>query len=249
MHITGFPDGPPIRPGLGMTDMSTGLLTHGAILAALYARQNTGRGQYISASLFETQLALLTNVGTTWLNTGLEGKRWGAAHPSIVPYNTYQTKEGAWLALGANNDRQFRVLCQRLERTEWATDKRYSTNAARVEEREAVDSMVGELIRQKTTQEWMQVLHGSGLAHGPVNTIGAALQHPQAEAREMVQEVACESWDGEVLKVIGPAVKLSETPARIRRRAPALGEHIEEVLREAGYSAEDVRTLRKDGVV
>ncbi len=234
MHITGFPEGSPIRPGLGLTDMSTGLLAHGAILAALHSRTTTGRGQHISASLFETQLALLTNIGTTWLNMGIEGKKWGAAHPSIVPYNTYQTKEGMWLALGANNDRQFVVLCERLGRPEVAKEESFKTNAGRVENREVMDGMVAGLIREKTVEEWLTVLEGSGLAHGPVNNIEGALTHQQARSREMVQMVECEEWDAGLLKVIGPPVKFSETKAQVRRRAPLLGEHTEEILRNIG---------------
>lgn len=250
MHITGHPSGPPMRPGLGMTDMATGLLTHGAILAALHSRHTTGRGQHISASLFETQLALLTNVGTTWLNTGVDGRRWGAAHPSIVPYNTYQAREGGWLALGANNDRQWKVLCERLGRGEWAGDERLRHNEGRVEAREEVDGMVAGEIGKRETAEWMRVFEGSGLAHGPVNDVRGALTHPQAVAREMVQEVECGEWEGEGgLRVIGPAVKMSETPARVRVRAPRLGEHVGEVLGELGYSEEEVRGLRKEGVV
>lgn len=249
MHITGFPDGPPMRPGLGMTDMSTGLLTHGAILAALNARHTTGRGQHISTSLFETQLSLLINVGLSWLNLGVEGRRWGAAHPSIVPYNTYQTKDGSWLTLGANNDRQFRVLCQRFGIPEVAADERFRTNAMRVAQREVVDAMVADNIKQKTMQEWLEELDGSGLAHGPVNTIQRAFEHPQAVARDMVQTVDCEKIEGGELKLIGPAAKFSETKAEVRTRPPLLGEHTDDVLRELGYTTDHIHHLRKHGVV
>ena len=107
MHVTGHPDGPPVRPGLGMTDMATGLYTHGAIVSALYSRDRTGKGQHISSSLFETQISLLINIGANWLNRGVEGQRYGAAHPSIVPYNTWRCKDGQWLAVAANNAAAF----------------------------------------------------------------------------------------------------------------------------------------------
>lgn len=260
MSITGFPSGPPLRPGLGMTDMSTGLLTHGAILAALHARDNrdngTGRGQHISTSLFETQLSLLTNVGTTFLNTGVEGRKHGAAHPQIVPYNTYRTGDGRWLALGANSDRQFRVLCERFGKGEWAGDERYGSNSARVERREEVDGMVAGVIGGRRLDEWVHVLEGSGLAYGPVNSVGEALGHEQAEARGMVEEVECEQWagnddegrDGGRLRLIGPAAKFSDTKAEIRRRAPLLGEHTKDVLGEIGYRGSEIERLSEEDV-
>lgn len=247
MHITGFPDGPPLRPGLGMTDMSTGLLTHGAILAALHARHTTGLGQKISTSLFETQLSLLTNVGTSFLNMGTEGQRHGAAHPQIVPYNTYQIKEG-WIALGANSDRQFRILCQRLGKAEWDDDPAYSSNAARVERREEVDGIVASCLKEKTMDEVLKLLEGSGLAHGPVNTVGGALGHPQAVSRDMVQSVGEPRFEGGMLNLIGPAAKFSETPAEIRSRAPGLGEHTADVLKEVGYSVKEIEMFKRQGV-
>ena len=228
--------------------MSTGLLSHGAILAALHARHTTGRGQHISTSLFETQLSLLTNVGTAFLNLGVEGRRYGAAHPQIVPYNTYQTKGGDWMALGANSDRQFKTLCKRLGKAQWATDDRYSSNAARVERREEIDGMVAAALAQKTTEEWLKILDGSGLAHGPVNTIAKALSHPQAQAREMVQEIEAPDFKGGRLRTIGPAAKFSESKAQIRSRAPLLGEHTVEVLKEVDYDDMQIKQLRDDGV-
>ncbi|KAK5122942.1 hypothetical protein LTR85_003507 [Meristemomyces frigidus] len=249
MHITGHPDGGPVRPGLGMTDMSTGLYTHGAIMAALYNREKTGRGQNISASLFETQISLLINIGANWLNMGRDGQRFGAAHPSIVPYNTWRCKDGIWLALAANNDRQFRTLCQRIDRTDLSEDDRFKTNALRVEHRPVMDEMLVPIFAAKTSEEWLQTLDGSGLAHGPVNTIQKAFEHPQTAAREMVQPM---QWDAVVSgewKGIGVPVKFSETKGAVRQRPPTLGEHTEDVLADAGYGADDIRSLRECGAI
>ncbi|EMC99814.1 hypothetical protein BAUCODRAFT_21543 [Baudoinia panamericana UAMH 10762] len=249
MHITGSPDGGPVRPGLGMTDMSTGLYTHGAILAALWHRDKTGEGQYISASLFETQLSLLINVGANWLNMAVDGKRFGAAHPSIVPYNTWKCKDGVWLALAANNDRQFKVLAKTIGRDELPKDPRFATNAARVEHRPSMDEIFDAVFASRTSDEWLQVLEGSNLAYGPVNSIEKAFQHPQAVARDMVQPMIWGSTTSGEWKGIGPAVKFSATKASIRDRPPALGEHTAEVLAEAGYSGDEVRSLRDRGVI
>ncbi|KAI7182375.1 formyl-coenzyme A transferase [Hortaea werneckii] len=249
MHVTGHPDGGPVRPGLGMTDMSTGLYMHGAIMAALYHREKSGRGQHISASLFETQISLLINIGANWLNMRRDGQRYGAAHPSIVPYNTWRCKEGVWLALAANNDRQFRNLCQRIDREDLSRDERFATNAQRVENREDMDRMFDSIFSSKTSREWMKVLDGSGLAHGPVNSIQKAFEHPQTAARNMIQPmewdaVATGEWKG-----IGVPVKFSETEGSVRQRPPTLSEHSDEILAGIGYTAQDIENLRGKGVV
>ncbi|KAK4552859.1 hypothetical protein LTR86_009991 [Recurvomyces mirabilis] len=249
MHVTGHPDGGPVRPGLGMTDMSTGLYTHGAIMAALYSREKTGRGQYISASLFETQLSLLINIGANWLNMGVDGKRYGAAHPSIVPYNTWRCKDGIWLALAANNDRQFLKLCQLIGREDLPKDERFAVNAQRVEHRPLMDEIFDTVFASKTSEEWLKLLDGSGLAHGPVNSIQKAFEHPQAEARDMVRDFEWDALESGHWKAIGPAVKFSDTKAEIQQRPPALGEHTGDILQEIGHTAEDVDNLRTQGAI
>lgn len=249
MHITGSPEGGPVRPGLGMTDMATGLYTHGAIMAALYSRDRTGEGQYISASLFETQISLLINVGADWLNRGVEGKRYGAAHPSIVPYNTWRCKDGQWLTVAANNDRQFRTLCERVGRPELAEDERYATNANRVEHRALMDEVFEGAFRSKTCEEWLRELDGSGLAHGPVNTIQKAFDHPQTKARDMVRPVEWDAVRSGQWQSIGPAVKFEKTRAATESRPPTLGEHTEEVLRGLGYPYAKIEDLRRRSIV
>ena len=249
MHITGHPDGGPVRPGLGMTDMSTGLYTHGAILAALYSREKTGRGQQISASLFETQISMLVNIGANWLNRGQDGKRYGAAHPSCVPYNTWKCKDGIYMALAANSDRQFKTLCQRVGREDLLEDDRFSTNSLRVENRTGVDEALDSIFETKTSDEWLQILDGSGLAHGPVNTIQKAFEHPQTVARDMVQPMKWDALNSGQWKGIGVPVKFSETKGAFRDRPPTLGEHTDEVLSNAGYTQDEIRRLREQGAI
>ncbi|TID20156.1 CoA-transferase family III [Venturia nashicola] len=222
MHITAEAGRAPIRPGLGMEDMSTGLYMHGAILAALRARDQTGLGQNLDAGLFETQISLLINIGVTWLNMGIEGERFGAAHPGIVSYNTFKTKDG-YLACGANNEKQWKSLCQRLQRMDLFEDARFKTNPLRVQNGNVLDNIMNETLMAKTNDEWLPVLEGSGLACGPVNNIEKAFAHPQTEARGLVQEWKTEHTVSGMMKLIGPAVKFSETPGQIRRGLHFLG--------------------------
>lgn len=249
MHVTGHPDGAPVRPGLGMTDMASGLYAHGAVMAALYSRDRTGQGQHISASLFETQISLLINVGANWLNRGVEGKRYGAAHPSIVPYNTWECKDGQWLAVAANNDRQFRILCERLGCFDLLDDERFTTNAKRVEHRPLMDEIFDTKFRAKSSEEWLKVLDGSGLAFGSVNTIQKAFEHPQTRAREMIQPVEWEAMVNGLWQSIGPPVKFEKTKAALRSRPPLLGEHRDEILGELGYSQDKIDGLKQRNIV
>ncbi|KAK7528631.1 CAIB/BAIF family protein [Phyllosticta citriasiana] len=248
MHISGEPGQLPVRPGVGMVDMCTGLYMHGAILAALNAREKTGKGQKLDASLFETQISLLVNIGANWLNLGLEGTRYGNAHPSIAPYNTFKAKDG-YMALGANNDRQFKILVERIRRKDLLQDPRFQTNSMRVQHREILDGILNEILKDKPIDEWMVVFDGSGLAHGPVNTIEKAFAHPQIQARDMVESIPCENVEAGELKVIGVPVKFGKTAGSIRSRAPFLGEHSDEILAEIGYTKADMEQLRDREIV
>ncbi|GAB7346651.1 hypothetical protein MBLNU459_g1782t1 [Dothideomycetes sp. NU459] len=249
MHVTGHPDGGPVRPGLGMTDMATGSYAHGAIMAALFARERSGRGQHISASLFETQISLLINIGANWLNRGIEGQRFGAAHPSIVPYNTWRCKDGMYLALAANNQNQYRTLCDKIGMAELVDDERFATNALRVENRKAMEAVLDRVFAAKTVREWLYVLDGSGLAHGPVNTIEQAMAHPQTEARKMIQRVQWDALESGEVNLIGPPVKFSGSGTSVRQAPPLLGQHTNAILEEIGYSTSEVQSLKREKII
>lgn len=175
---------------------------HGAILAALQARHRTGLGQKLDGSLFETQIALLINVAMGWLNLGQEGERWGAQHPSVVPYDAYKTKD-LYFVCGAVNDKQFDKLCKLLGKPELVKDERFSNNDARVTNRDELNPMLNELFAAKTTSEWEEAFEGSGLPYAPINTMERVFNHPQTEAREMVHEVPFEAARSGTLKLLG----------------------------------------------
>ena len=202
LHLTGERGGRPVRPGLGLTDMCTGLYTHGAIMAALYARERTGRGQRIDASLFETQIALLTNVAMSWLNLGQEAERWGTQHPSVVPYDAFKTKD-LYFVCGATNDKQFAVLCNLLGLESLTHDQRFTTNADRVRNRDALFPILNESFAAKTTDEWIEAFEGSGMPYAPINTMEKVFSHPQTEARDMVETVECDAAKSGTLKLLG----------------------------------------------
>lgn len=270
LHLTGERNGPPVRPGLGITDMSTGLFMHGAIIAALFARNSTGRGQKVDASLFESQVAMLTNVASTWLNMGQETQRWGTQHPSVVPYDAFKSKD-LYFVCGATNDKQFKILCRILELpASVAEDPRFATNARRVENRDELFPLINEAFSKKTTDEWSEAFEGSGMPYAPINTIEKVMGHPQTHARDMVHEVGVGAAERGTVKILGmflslnftllksklisgvcagPAVKFSETKPTIRSSPPLLGEHSNDILSEIGYSPQRLQELAESKVI
>lgn len=248
MHLTGERNGPPLRPGLGMVDMATGLYLHGAVLAALVARGQSGVGQRVDASLFETQISLLTSPGLSWLNLGVEGERWGCQHASIVPYDAFQTKD-LHLVCGATNDSQFRKLCKLVGLDSLATDERFLTNPKRVENRETLGTLFNDVFKTKTTDEWVEVFTGAGLPFAPINNMERTFAHPQTQATNMVAEVPFDCAVSGKVRLIGPAVKFSETSPSIRSEPPRLGQHTSEVLAELGIDGAEVDKLRSRGIV
>ncbi|KAJ3150290.1 hypothetical protein HDU86_006681 [Geranomyces michiganensis] len=247
MHITGEPDRPPVKVGVAITDLTTGLYTHGAIMAALLSRARTGRGQKIDISLLECQVASLANIASSYLIAGKEATRWGTQHPSIVPYQSFRTRD-AYIVVGAGNDGQFRKLAERLrDECPALNDPRFATNIERVKYREEVLSALSTMFERKTTQEWLNVLDGLEIPFGPVNNLKQTFDHPQVKHREMVQEI--EHPHAGKIKLVSIPVKFSETQPTIKRAPPTLGQHTHEVLREIGFSDEDIDSFRADGVV
>ena len=181
MHITGSRDGPPVKVGVAVTDLTTGLYTSNSIMAALLGRARTGKGQHIDVALSDCQVATLANIASSALISGQpDSGRWGTAHPSIVPYRGFKTVDGDIL-LGGGNDRLFGVLCEKLGKPEWINDERFMTNGARVKNRERLEAMIEAETKKRTTEDWLDVLDGSGMPYAAVNDIQGTLSHEHGE--------------------------------------------------------------------
>lgn len=248
MHITGSRDGPPVKVGVAVTDLTTGLYTSNSVMAALLGRARTGKGQHIDVALSDCQVATLANIASSCLISGKKDTgRWGTAHPSIVPYKAFKTADGDIL-LGGGNDRLYGVLCNKLGKPEWITDERFVTNTVRVKHRDTLEELIENETRQKTTQEWLEILEGCGMPYAAINDVQGTLNHEHVLARDMVKEVehpACGT-----IKMVNTPVKWSDSKPGIRMPPPTLGQHTDEILGETlGMSKDEVKGLRNEGVI
>lgn len=175
MNMTGPKDGAPCKVGVAMTDLATGLYAHGAIMAALLQRSKTNEGQWIQCDLLSTQIATLINVGSNYLNSGKEAKRWGSEHESIVPYEAFETKDG-FMTVGTGSDPQFLALMERMELRELADNDKFRDNTSRVQHREELLGILRETFRRKTNCQWSGVFEGAPFPYGPINTIGQVME-------------------------------------------------------------------------
>jgi succinate---hydroxymethylglutarate CoA-transferase len=249
MHITGARDGPPVKVGVAVTDLTTGLYTANAVLASLIQRSTDGQGQHLDVALSDCQTATLANIASSVLVSGQrDGGRWGTAHPSIVPYKGFKTADGD-IMLGGGNDRLFGIICERIDRPEWKDDARFVTNALRVKNRDVLEQLIEAETRKKTTAEWLRVLEGSGMPYAAINDVKDTLEHEHSRARGMVTEVQHGSCGN--IKVVSPPVKYGkEGMVAVRSPPPTLGEHTSVVLRQLlGYDTGAVEELKAKGVV
>lgn len=247
MSITGHAEGEPMKVGVAIVDVTAGLYTVNGILAALFARRETGRGQRVDVSLLESALAWLANVGQNYLVSGTPPRRYGNAHPNVVPYQVFHAADRP-LALGVGNDRQFRIFCGLAGRPELADDPRFASNSDRLANREALIPIVEALVAQWPADHWLRMLNDAGVPAGPINTIPQALADPQVQALGVVHVLA-HPTAGEI-SVIGPPMHLSETPVGPRFAPPRHGEHTEAVLRDVLELGEaEIQRLRECGAV
>jgi len=247
MSITGYPDGPPAKVGVPIVDMATGLSAHGAICAALLARERTGRGQYVELSLLATQIALLLNAASDYLLAGKVMQRGGTAHPSIVPYQAFLARDG-YMLVGAANDGLFRRLCAALGHPEWADDPRYATNGDRVRHRGDLIPAMEAVLREREVADWLAALAAAGVPCAPINPVDRALEDPQVAALGVVQEVDHPTIGP--TRLLAPYVQFDGAAPPIREVPPRLGADTAAVLHDwLGLDAAAVERLRATGVV
>lgn len=224
MSVTGQPDGAPgaepMKVGVAVVDLFTGLYAANGIQAALAHRDRTGQGQHIDLALFDTQLAVLANQAANYLVSGQAPRRMGNAHPNICPYQVFKAADD-YLVLAVGNDGQFAKFCAVAGRPEWAQDPDFATNAARVGARDRLVPLVADVLATRPRDQWLAELEGAGVPCGPINDIGQALAHPQVAARGMLVE--SKLANGERLRMVGNPLKFSETPLDLSEAPPLLG--------------------------
>ena len=246
MSTTGEPDGPPLRTGFSLVDLFAGMMAYGSITTALLAREKTGKGQYLEASLLDGQVATLSYHAVNYLATGRVPGRMGSGHPTLVPYQAFPSSDGYFL-LGCGNDGLWRRLCPAIGLASLPDNPSFRTNMDRVEHRDELISMMSEHFQTKTTAEWIDIITDAGVPCGPINRVSEIVNDPQVQARNMIVPVHHPKVPE--AKVPGSPLRLYDMPPTVRRHPPMLGEHNEEVLGELGYSAEEIDGLKKDGVI
>ncbi|MCE9645967.1 MAG: CoA transferase [Chloroflexi bacterium] len=229
MSITGEPEGEPMKTGVAVVDLFAGQNAIIAILAALHARTLTGRGQQLDISLFDSQLGWLANVASNYLISGQLPKRYGNAHPNIVPYQSFQAADG-WFVIAVGNDRQFLRLCEVLGKPELGTDDKFATNSGRVQNREELIPLLKSIFATRSASEWISVLEQAEIPCGPIQNFEQVFSMPVVGEREMLVRMKHPTI-GE-LPLVGSPLKMSDTPVEYRLPPPLMGEHTQEVLRE-----------------
>ncbi|GAA1374978.1 CaiB/BaiF CoA transferase family protein [Peribacillus frigoritolerans] len=246
MSVNGTSNGEPVKAGVAMADLYAGLYAIISILAALEARNQTGRGQHCDISLMDSMVASLLNIGTGFLNTGNLPKRYGNQHPTLVPYQNFQTKDKE-IIIAVGNDRQFQRLCSLINTEELPQDERFATANARIIYREELIPRLQEVILTKTADEWLTLFKENNIPCGPINTLDRVFTDEQVLERQMIQEV--EHPTVGIVKLLGSPIKLSDTPVTIERHPPLHGEHTEEVLLELGYDKQEIESFMEDKVI
>jgi len=251
MSVTGerddLPGGGPQKAGVALTDLMTGMYATIAVLAALTHRDRSGQGQYIDMALLDTQVAMLANVGSNFLNSGKPPKRWGNAHPNIVPYQSFACADGH-IIVATGNDGQYRKFVEAGGCPELALDARFATNRLRVEQRDTLVPLLAAMVKTRSRAEWIALLEAAGVPCGPINDVAEAFANEQVQARGMAIDLPHEAA-GQVKLVRNP-IRMSATPATSNLAPPLLGQHTDEVLRDVlGRSEAEIAALRERGVL
>lgn len=247
MSITGHPGEGPMRFPTPIADMTCGMFTAIGILAALEARHKTGIGQMLDMSLQEGHMTWLENYAGAYFATGEDPQQYGNRHPQIAPYEPVQAGDGRWFILGVGSDNTWRKFCEVAGLSHLAEDARFTTNADRVRNYDALMPHVRSVLAQRTADEWLHLLREADVPVGKINTVAEALADPHILERGFIIEL--EHPHLGTLKSLATPVHMSATPLRYDRHPPTLGEHTEEILSELGYSANEIAQMRETGVI
>jgi crotonobetainyl-CoA:carnitine CoA-transferase CaiB-like acyl-CoA transferase len=246
MSITGAADGEPVRVGLAIADLLSGMYACNAITAALFARQRQKAGQRIDISLFDAQVGTLSYVASNYLISGKPPKRYGNGHPNIVPYQSFKASDG-YFAFASGNDLQWTKFVKAAGHAEWASDERFATNPKRVENRETLIPQLDALFATRTVAEWLAICEQAGVPAGPINTVDQVFEDPQVKARNMLLEG---QLDGEKIRMLASPMKVAGSPVKLRLAPPKLGEHTDAVLKkEIGLTKKEIASLRAASVI
>jgi len=251
MSITGerddLPGGGPQRVGIPIADIMTGMYATIAVCAAIAHREKSGAGQHLDLALLDTQVGILANQGMNYLATGVAPGRIGNAHPNIVPYQPFKTRDGD-VILACGNDNLFNKFCEVAGCPEFARDLRFATNSKRVENRDTITSLLAEIFAKRTTQDWCDALEAAGVPNGPINNLKQVFEEPQVVARGMKIELD-HAVAGKVPLIASP-MKFSATRLEFKNPPPVLGQHTDEVLRSLlGCNDAEIARLRASGVL
>jgi crotonobetainyl-CoA:carnitine CoA-transferase CaiB-like acyl-CoA transferase len=247
MSITGEPDGEPVKVGVPLTDVMTSLYVFGSVSSALYQREKTGEGQRISINLLAMQVATLINIGSNYLVGGIVPRRWGSAHPNIMPYEAHRAKDD-YLIFGVINERMWSSFCDLLALNELKEDPRFADNSRRLQNRKVLTEIIDGKLAEKTVAEWIPLFDKAGIPCGAINTFDRVFDDPQVLHLGLVKEVEHPKY-GKV-KIVGPPARFSRSAVGIQSAPPVLGEHNQEILtRLLGYSADATKSLEEEGVI
>ncbi len=247
MSVTGPPDGDPTRSGIALADLAAGMFATSAILAALFAREKTGKGQRIDMALLDSQVALMSYVASNYLVSGELPGRYGNGHPNIVPYQSFKARD-QYFAFIAGNDRQWAKFCDAVEKPFWKEDPKFASNAARVKNRKLVVDALSELFSERDAAEWMALCNEIGLPTAPINNLAQVFENPQVDARGM--KIGMETSSGEVIQMVGSPLKIPTSPVQLRVPPPKLGQHTDEIFKKyLGYDDAKLKALADEGVI
>ncbi len=248
-HADGEPGGGPLKVGVAVTDVFTGIFSCSAILAALYARDRTGEGQHIDMALLDVGMSVLANQAVGYLNANDVPQRAGNIHPSVAPYQDFPSKDGNVL-LAVGNDGQFARFCAATGNDAWAKDVRFIKNSDRITNRKALLALMYPLMKTKTTAEWIKLLEDKAVPCGPINNIAQAFDDPQVKARGLHIQTPRNAGDGITsISTVASPLRLTATPPVVRRPPPVMGQHTDEILAEMGRTPTQIAELHAKGVV